>query len=155
VNNNTVFRELIADHAADAAQARELVWVLRHQPKHLKVRPTLEYRCDGGGTGQRIGGCLLLAIYQTPRGPVVYRPGHRFSPRDALPQGIDPNTDITDAAFALEHVPVDGQVRILVACSRRVLHLWPAQIRADVRAAGQRRSRPIILPNGGEAMIYR
>jgi hypothetical protein len=151
-DRNVILRELLREYAFDAHEAWEVVEALRRD----RVQPDLVYRCDGGLTGQR-SGCLLAAVWRTPRGPVVHRPGHRFSSRDSAQQGLSPNAEIPAANFPLAYLPTDGIVRFLVACPRRILHLMPGQIRADLEAADGQPRKPIILPGGQPvvAAIYR
>jgi hypothetical protein len=47
-----------------------------------KREPTVRYRCSGPAAAGR-GGCLLVEVYLTPRGELLYRPASKVSPEFA------------------------------------------------------------------------
>lgn len=136
------FRDARAELIAHGQHALALARVARAGA----MRPIVEYRCDGKGAGRR-GQCILLGIYASPAGPLVFHPAYRYSGQEALRQKIQ-RREWGERAYLLDdQIPDDPRIRIPVACGHRVLLLRPDRIQADIaESAGRRVTR--WLPDG-------
>jgi hypothetical protein len=131
-------QQRITTESAEALALYRLIRQVSPRP-----HPLVEYRCDGGRSGGK-SGCLLAAVYGSPRGEFVYAPCYRYSAEEAQRQGLAPDRRaFPERAYMLDQIPVDRVMRSpVMACRHRVLILLPVEIHADVAEA--KRSRRLV-----------
>lgn len=118
--------ELAADRRMVNAAALGLY--RRTRSRKPRVYPVAEYRCDSGRSA-----CLLLAVYPSPVGPLVYAPSYRYSPAEAERQGLTVRA-FPERAFMLAELPADdGALVAWAVCRHRVLSIRPAALWEDYR----------------------
>ncbi len=109
----------------------------------------MRYRC--AAVGNR---CLLLSVFQTPKGPLVYSPAYRYSPEEAARHNL-PKRRFPERAYLLEQVLGGPGVFAQVVCDHLVATVHPHVLEDDLSKA---RKAPVVrfLPDGvAEATILR
>ncbi len=113
-----------------------------------RPRPQVKYQCAAVGDRR----CLLLFVFQTPKGPLVYSPAYRYSPEEAARRNLT-NRRFPERAYLLEQVSgARGVVFAAVACDHLVATVHPHVLEDDLSKA------PVVrfLPDGvAEATILR
>ncbi len=113
-----------------------------------RSRSLVRYQCAAVGDRR----CLLLSVFQSPKGPWVYSPAYQYS-RDEAAQRNLPKRHFPERAYLLEQVlGSPGVLFAWVACNHLAATVHPHVLEDDLSKA------PVVrfLPDGvAEATILR
>lgn len=144
--------DLRAARAQAAERRPEALALARVLRANDKVRPAVRYECPAGRSdGRGRGGCLMLAVYSTPHGPLWFRPALRQTPLLAAERGIPlPAEDVAELLGDTVASSGGAMLSGLAVCRHFVASLTVGQMESDYA----RRAGTVVLEHDTPGAVF-